>query len=146
MSELAILNNNYLLQKLLNIKGISLPMAPGKARLEQARLSFEELKEDTGVGTDDINRRIVDYGLQSFFTSHHPRVVPEPFTPEPAETYSRADIDEYAAIIRRVVEEAYRDPDLVRQAPHRSTISPVDLEPLVDMDKFACTWRAYKKK
>lgn len=145
VADLSILNNNYLLQKLMAIKGLTLPMAEGKVRMEQARYSFEELKKDTGVGTDDINRRIVDYGLQSYFTSHHPRVVPEPFTPEPVETYSRADIDEYASIIRQVAEEAYQDPDRVRKAPHRSTIGLMDYGPLTDIDRFACTWRGFKK-
>ena len=72
VSELSILNNNYLLKKMEDVKGISMPWAPGKRRLEQARLSWEELTRDTGVTTDDIDRRIVDYGFQSYFASHHP--------------------------------------------------------------------------
>ncbi|MTI94960.1 MAG: glycine dehydrogenase subunit 2 [Firmicutes bacterium] len=146
VAELSILNNNYLVKKLLEIEGLTLPLAPGKNRLDQARFSWQKLQAETGVGTDDINRRIVDYGLQSYFTSHHPRIIPEPFTPEPPETYSKADIDKYVEILRQVAREAYEDPELVRTAPHRSTITKIDTEPLVEMDKFACTWRAFKKK
>lgn len=40
-------------------------------------------------------------------------MVPELFTPEPAESYSRADLDEYSEIIRQVAEEAYFDPQVV---------------------------------
>jgi len=146
VAELSVLNNNYLLKKLLQIKGISLPMAEGKVRLEQARFSWEELLEETGVGTDDLNKRVVDYGLQSYFTSHHPRIVPEPFTPEPVETYSRDDMDEYVSIIKTVVEEAYSDPQLVKNAPHRAPIASIDPEPLQDIERFACTWRGFKRK
>lgn len=84
VSELAILNNNYLLKKLASVRGLSMPMAEGKPRLEQARLSWEKLCQETSVTTDDIDRRIVDYGFQSYFASHHPRIIPEPFTPEAA--------------------------------------------------------------
>lgn len=84
VSELAILNNNYLLKKLASVRGLSMPMAEGKPRLEQARLSWEKLCQETSVTTDDIDRRIVDYGFQSYFASHHPRIIPEPFTPRPA--------------------------------------------------------------
>jgi glycine dehydrogenase subunit 2 len=104
-----------------------------------------KLKEDTGIGTDDINRRIIDYGLQTYFTSHHPRVIPEPFTPEPAETYSKDDLDEYIAIIKQVAHEAYSDPEMVSSAPHKSSIGQIELAPLIDINKFACTWRAYRK-
>lgn len=146
VSEIAVLNNNYLLKKLLEIPGLSCPMGEGRRRIEQARLSWAELKEKTGVGTDAICRRVVDYGLQSYFTSHHPWLVPEPFTPEPVETYSKDDIDEYVAIIRQIAHEAFTEPDLVLNAPHNSTISVIDHEPLVNIEKFACTWRAFKKK
>ena len=43
IAELSILNNNYMLKKLLEIDGLSMPMAEGKYRLEQARLSWKEL-------------------------------------------------------------------------------------------------------
>ena len=120
-SELSILNNNYLIKKLLEIDGLELPWAPGKRRMEQARLSWRTLTDETGVTTDDIDRRVVDYGYQSYFSSHHPRVIPEPFTPEPAETYSKADIDGYAETMAAIAAEARSDPEIVKTAPHNAT-------------------------
>ena len=147
VSELSILNNNYLLKKMEAVQGITMPWAPGKRRLEQARLSWEELTQDTGVTTDDIDRRIVDYGFQSYFASHHPRIIPEPFTPEACETYSKADIDEYTGALKAIAEEAYADPDLVKTAPHAAALStPMVGDRLDNMDTFACTWRAYQKR
>ena len=99
------------------------------------------------VTTDDIDRRIVDYGFQSYFASHHPRIIPEPFTPEACETYSKADIDEYTGALKAIAEEAYADPDLVKTAPHAAALStPMVGDRLDNMDTFACTWRAYQKR
>ena len=147
VSELSILNNNYLLHKLADVKGLSLPVAQHIRRIDQSRLSWEGLRQDTGVTTDDVNRRIVDYGVQSYFASHHPRVYPEPFTPEPVETYSKADIDEYAQILQDISAEAYNDPELVKTAPHKAALaSQVKMEHLTDINLLATTWRAFKKQ
>lgn len=147
VSELAILNNNYLLKKLASVRGLSMPMAEGKPRLEQARLSWEKLCQETSVTTDDIDRRIVDYGFQSYFASHHPRIIPEPFTPEACETYSKADIEEYAAALQSISEEAYATPEVVKTAPHRAALATqLTGDRLDNMDTFACTWRAYQKQ
>jgi glycine dehydrogenase subunit 2 len=146
IAELSILNNNYMLQELLKIDGLTMPMAEGKRRLEQARLSWKELTEETGVTTDDICRRIVDYGFQDYFSSHHPRVIPEPFTPEPVETYSKDDIDEYVAAFKSIAKEARETPEVVKSAPHKASLSAqIDESALTDIDKFAVTWRVYKR-
>ena len=145
IAELSILNNNYMLKKLLEIDGQSMPMAEGKYRLEQARLSWKELTDETGVTTDDICRRIVDYGFQDYFASHHPRIIPEPFTPEPVETYSKDDIDEFVAAFKAIAEEARNDPELVKTAPHKAALgSQIQEEYLTEWEKFATTWRAFR--
>lgn len=145
IAELSILNNNYMLKKLLEIDGLSMPMAEGKYRLEQARLSWKELTDETGVTTDDICRRIVDYGFQDYFASHHPQIIPEPFTPEPVETYSKDDIDEFVAAFKAIAEEARNDPELVKTAPHKAALgSQIQEEYLTEWEKFATTWRAFR--
>lgn len=148
VAELSILNNNYMVDRFLKeVKGISMPMAKGVRRLEQARFSWEKLKEDTGVGTDDIDRRIVDYGFQSYFTSHHPQIIPEPFTPEPVETYSKDDIDEFVDAFKAIAYEAYDNAEIVKTAPHKAALSSIaDSECLTSYEKFANTWRAFKKR
>ncbi len=146
VAELSILNNNYLIKKLLEIDGLSMPWAPGKFRMEQARLSWEKLTKETGVTTDDICRRVIDYGFQDYFTSHHPRVIPEPFTPEPVESYSKEDIDEFVAAFKAIAKEARENPQLVKTAPHNAALGArIDESWLNDWHKFATTWRAFKK-
>ena len=79
------LNNNYMLKKLLEIDGLSMPMAD--------------------------------------FASHHPRIIPEPFTPEPVETYSKDDINEFVAAFKAIAKEARTNPEVVKTAPHKAALS-----------------------
>lgn len=146
VAHTAVLNNNYLTKMLEHIKGTKRYYAPDAYRLEQERWSWETLTEDTGVGTMDIQRRMVDYGLQSFFMSHHPWIVPEPFTPEFCESYSVDDMEYWCAVLKKISDEAYSDPELVKSSPHRSPIHLVNYENLDKPEKWAMTWRAYLKK
>jgi glycine dehydrogenase subunit 2 len=145
VAETAVLNNNYLLDRVLRIRGVSAPYAPGRRRIEQVRYSWEQLARETGVHTEDLEIRAADYGMH-YWTSHHPFVVPEPMTLEPTESYSREDLDEYAAVLGRMSEEAYADPEIVRTAPHHSTVHRTDQAPFDDPEQWAITWRAYLRK
>jgi len=146
VARTSVLNNNYLSKILEEIRGTVRYYAPGRFRLEQTRWSWEKLTKDTGVGTLDIQRRMVDYGLQSFFMSHHPWIVPEPFTPEFCESYSVDDIEYWCAVLKTISHEAYANPEVVKSAPHRAPIHMVKYEDLDDPKKWAMTWRAYMKK
>jgi glycine dehydrogenase subunit 2 len=145
VAELAVLNNNYLMKKILEIPGASAPYATGKRRIEQVRYSWQQLTEETGVHSEDIGLRAADFGVH-YWTSHHPFVVPEPFTLEPTESYSRQELDEYAAILAHVAQEARTDPALVTTAPHNSTVHRTEHEPFDDPQQWAVTWRAYLRK
>jgi glycine dehydrogenase subunit 2 len=145
VAEVAVLNNNYVMKKIQQLKGaaISYPKSPG--RIEQVRYSWEKLTEETGVSTEDVTYRMADFGFH-LWSSHHPWVVPQPFTIEPTESYSKAELDEYLAGLEKTVREAYEDPDKVKNAPYRSVVHKIDNHPLDDPEKWAVTWRAYLKK
>ncbi|MGC0415629.1 aminomethyl-transferring glycine dehydrogenase subunit GcvPB [Embleya sp. AB8] len=143
VAETAVLNNNYLMHKVLQIPGASAPW--DKGRLEQVRYSWQQLYEDTGVHSEEIGVRASDFGVH-YWTSHHPYVVPEPFTLEPTESYSKEDLDEYAAILAHVAEEARTDPEFVKGAPYHQTVHKIDPTCLDDPEQWAPTWRAYVRK
>jgi glycine dehydrogenase subunit 2 len=67
-------------------------------------------------------------------------------TLEPTESYSREDLDEYIAILKHIVNEAYTNPEIVHTAPHNSTVHKIDQESFDDPSAWAVTWRAYKRK
>lgn len=145
VSEIAVLNNNYLLQKMLEIRGLSAPYAPDKRRIEQVRYSWEKLAEETGVHSEELGLRAADYGVH-YWTSHHPFIVPEPCTLEPTESYAMDELDEYLSILAHVAGEAYDQPEVVKSAPQNSTIHSIQHQVLDDPSKWAMTWRAYLKK
>jgi len=139
------INSSYLEKKVLGIRGVTKPYST-KWRVDQIRWSLEKMNRETGVSVVDVNRRVVDYGIQSYFLSHHPWVVPDPFTPEPCETYSKADIDYWVAVLEKISEEAYSDPELIKGAPHSSSVARMDETALDDPARWAMTWRAYMRK
>ncbi len=145
VSRLAVLNSNYLEHHLRRLPEVSVWYAEGKRRLEQVRYSLEKLKQDTGVGTSDVQRRMADFGLQHYWTSHHPWLVPEPFTLEPTESYSQADLDEYLAILEHIIEEAKQDPDLVKNSPYNCAIHKVPAPRIDEPERIAVTWRQYQR-
>ena len=124
----SVLNNQYLMKKMEQIHGVDIWYAKGKRRLEQCRYSFETLKKETGFGTDDLNHRVMDFGLEEAFLSHHPYIVPEPLTLEPCESCSRDDIDEYVGVYTEMCREAYEEPELLRNAPHNCAIHSLQIK------------------
>ena len=146
VAELSVLNNNYLTKRLCQIQGIGLAYPGATARLEQTRYTCEQLFRDTGVTAQDVRRRMSDYGLQSFHESHYPITVPNPFTLEPTETYSKADMDYYVDVFREICEDAYRDPELIKTAPHRGLTGRVNEAFCSDEKTRAMTWNACVRK
>ena len=147
VGETAVLNNNYMMKRVLeSVKGITIPWSEkGLHRLEQVRYSFEKLCKDTGVTLTDINNRMLDFGYQRSFASHHPMIVTEPYTPEPTESYSKADIDEYVDTLSYIADEAYTNPSIVKSAPHNSSIHRLEVDGIDNAEDLCVTWRAYKK-
>ena len=67
-------------------------------------------------------------------------------TLEPTESYSKADLDEYVAILKHIADEAYSNPGVIKSAPHNSAVHKTDHEVLDDPQSWAVTWRAYQRK
>lgn len=147
-ADISVINNNYMQKIMEAIPGVSSAyQGNGIVRQEQIRYSFEKVKADVDVGSEDMNRRMLDYGIPWFWSSHHPWVIAEPMTLEPCETYTKEDIEEYCKVVEQVVKEAYEDPEFVRNAPYNSVIHKrVREEELDDPSKWALTWKAYKRK
>lgn len=145
VAEQAVLNNNYLLKLVRDIPGASAPYAEGRHRIEQVRYSWQELFEETGISSEEIGIRMSDFGMH-YWTSHHPYVVPQPFTLEPTESYSKAELDEYAATLAQVASEAKSDPSMVRGAPYNQTVHHSNQDDLDDPERWAITWRGYQRK
>lgn len=145
VAKVAVLNNNYMFKKLMEVDCVDAPYIQGKQRIEQVRYTIEKLMKDTGISSGDIQRRMMDFGLH-YWTSHHPYHIPEPITLEPTETPSKEDLDEYVDTLKFIFKEAYENPEIIKTAPHRSVCHQVDSTPSDDPQQWAITWRSYLKK
>lgn len=146
-STIAVLNNQYMTKKILEeVPGVTLWFDEGQRRMEQTRFSLEKMKEETGCGVEDLNNRIVDYGISEIWESHHPWVVPEPFTPEPCESYDKNDLDYFIAAVKKVCQECYDDPEMVKGAPYKASKHQSLNAFAEEYDEIATTWRQYVKK
>lgn len=145
VSRVAVLNNNYVFKKIMAMRGVDAPYAEGEFRMEQVRYSMQKLKDETGIGVAEFINRMFDYGMH-LWSSHEPWVVPEPFTVEPTESYSKAELDEYLAVLEKVISECYETPDVIKYAPERAAIHHTDHDIQDDPQRWAVTWRAYNKK
>ena len=145
VAKIAVLNNNYMFKKLMEIDCVNAPYIQGKQRVEQVRYTLEKLEKDTGITTGDIQRRMMDFGVH-YWTSHHPYHITEPMTLEPTETPSKEDLDEYIEILKHVFKEAYQNPEIIKTAPHKSVCHQIDESCMDDPNSWAITWRSYLKK
>ena len=141
-----MLNNNYLFKKLMELPEVTAYYEDGNnQRVEQARYSLENLEKETGIGTLDVQRRMMDFGMH-YWTSHHPFYLPEPMTLEPTETPSKKDIDEYIETLKYVFKEAHENPEIIKTAPHRSVTHQVDESGMDDIKTWATSWKVYLRK
>jgi glycine dehydrogenase subunit 2 len=146
-SDLSVLVNNYMERRLLRIRGVTRSHPHLTAhRLEMTRYSLGRLAEQTGVTAVDVQNRMVDFGVDAFWLSHEPWLVPEPFTPEAGEMWTKEDVDYWIDVLEHVCGEAYSDPDLVKTAPHNQVVHQLDPAGLDDPERWATTWRAYRRK
>lgn len=146
-ADISIIANNYMEKRLLQIPGVtkSLPHL-NQHRMEMTRYSLEELTEETGVTVLDVQNRMVDFGVDAFWLSHEPWIVPEPFTPEAGEMWSLEDLDYWIDVLAEIAREAHESPEIVKTAPHNQAIHKVKGSNLADPDQWATTWRAYRRK
>ncbi len=88
-------------------------------------LSATRLKEETGIRAMDIAKRLLDYGIHPP-TMYFPLTVDEALMIEPTETERLRMIDEFADVLRKIVDEAHTNPQLLHDAPHTRSVSRPD--------------------
>ncbi len=121
MSEVAVLNGNYLLARLK--EAYDLPY--DRLAMHEFVLSARSLKREHGISALDVAKRLMDYGFHPP-TIYFPLVVPEALMIEPTETEAKETLDEFADAMLAIAREAQEDPDLVRNAPHARPVRRLD--------------------
>jgi len=145
VAEVSVLNANYLMKKLREIKGLTLPYNSEKLRKHECVFSAKPLKNETGVSALNIAKRLLDYGLHAP-TIYFPLIVDEALMIEPTETFEKEELDRFVEAMRKICEEAYTNPELVLKAPHNTAASRLDEVKASHPRTMALSWRMYLKK
>src|SRR5205823_13623725 len=98
MSEVAVLNANYLLARLK--EAYELPFE--RLCMHEFVLSARTLKREHGVRPLDVAKRLMDYGFHPP-TIYFPLIVPEALMIEPTETEPKETLDEFAEAMLAIV-------------------------------------------
>ena len=145
-TDIAVLNNNYLCHKLQQIRGINVPLAAGRNRMEETIFSLKQMLDETGVDAHHFALRVADFGPNSTFTLGYPPYVEEPWVIEPTESQDKDEIDNFIEIVRAVAKEAYENPQVILQGPQNCAVAEIDMAASEDPESMALTWRMYRKK
>ncbi|KPL04926.1 MAG: glycine dehydrogenase [candidate division Zixibacteria bacterium SM1_73] len=120
VSENAVINANYLKESL---KGHYHLPYPDHCQHE---VVFSGTNQKTkGVKTLDIAKRLLDFGLHAP-TVYFPLIVPEALMIEPTETESKESLDEFIQAMIQIAEEAEKNPEIVKSAPHNTPVTRLD--------------------
>lgn len=120
VAKTAVLNANYIMNRLKDVYDI-----PYDRICMHEFVVSATLQKENGVTALDIAKRLIDYGVHPP-TIYFPLIVKEALMIEPTETESKESLDNFIEVMRKIAEEAEKNPDKVRNAPENTFISRLD--------------------
>ncbi|GIW08484.1 MAG: putative glycine dehydrogenase (decarboxylating) subunit 2 [Dehalococcoidia bacterium] len=121
VSEHAVLNANYVRSRLQDL--YELPY--DRICMHEVVFSGSRQKQQHGIRTLDIAKRLIDYGYHPP-TIYFPLVVDEALMIEPTETESKETLDGFIEAMRAIAAEAATDPELLKAAPTTTPVGRLD--------------------
>jgi glycine dehydrogenase subunit 2 len=143
--EISVLNANYMMKKLRQIKGLALPYDGQKPRKHECVLSAKPLKTDTRVTAANVAKRLLDHGLHAP-TIYFPLIVEEALMVEPTETAEKEELDRFINAMQKISHEAYTKPEEVLEAPHNTTVTRLDEVKASHPKTMTLSWRMHLKR
>ncbi len=120
-SELAVLNANYIKEKL---KGrYYLPY--DQVCKHEFVFSAEKMKEEHGVSATDVAKGLLEFGIHAP-TIYFPSIVHESMMIEPTETESKESLDNFIGVMEEIADLAKNDPEKLHQMPLSTPVRRVD--------------------
>jgi glycine dehydrogenase subunit 2 len=116
----AVLNANYIKESLKDHYQVPYP----KNCMHEVVFSCAKQKERR-ISASDIAKRLIDYGIHPP-TMYFPLIVPEALMVEPTETESKATLDNFIAVMKKIDKETFDNPDIVKTAPQTACVARVD--------------------
>jgi glycine dehydrogenase subunit 2 len=123
VADYAVLNANYLMRRLQHA-GYDIAF-PTRRASHEFIVTLRKLRDETGVTAMDVAKRLLDKGHHAP-TTYFPMLVPECLLIEPTETESKQTLDAFVEAMREILDEARRDPQLLKTAPHTTPVRRLD--------------------
>jgi glycine dehydrogenase subunit 2 len=120
VAETAILNANYLRVKLRD----RYQLAIDEPCMHECIFTAAKQRPN-GIRTLDIAKRLLDYGFHPP-TIYFPLIVEEAMMIEPTETESKQTLDAFIEAMRAIADEAQKDPEILKNAPHTTPVRRLD--------------------
>jgi glycine dehydrogenase subunit 2 len=121
VSETAVLNANYLAELIKE----SFRFPHGARCMHEFVLSADRQRPHVPKPALEIAKRLMDFGFYPP-TIYFPLIVSEAMMVEPTETETRETLEEFAAAMNQIAEEAKTQPELLQAAPHHTPVSRLD--------------------
>ena len=129
-SEVAILNANYVMERLKNYYKVLYTGERGRVAHELI-FDFREFKAETKIDVEDVSKRLMDYSF------HAPTVsfpVPGTMMFEPTESESKTELDRFCEAMISIREEiseiqknaADKEDNLLKNSPHTALVVTAD--------------------
>lgn len=140
VSGAAVLNANYIRERLLRVSGYELTHGEDGPCKHETVFSTVSMKTKYGITSEDVAKRILDYGLHA--PAHcFPPIVPEALMIEPTETEPKEELDRFVSVLEEISKEADENPEVLRSAPHRTAIGRLDERSATE--KPVLSWKMY---
>lgn len=117
----AVLNANYLKHLLAE----NYDIAVDGHCMHEFIVTLDQMHKDSGVSATDIAKAMIDAGIHPP-TMYFPLIVPEDLMVEPTETESKTMLDEVAAAMKKIYDEACNQPEAMHQHPFNAAIRRPD--------------------
>jgi glycine dehydrogenase subunit 2 len=126
VSEMAVLNANYMKAKCQEIKGFSIPTDKNSFCMHEFVLSAKPLFKERNVSALDVSKFIIDRGFHPP-TIYFPLIVPEALMIEPTESEPKKMLDGFIDILKEVSKLAFTDhQNLILEAPINASVGRID--------------------
>jgi len=144
VSEMAVLNANYMKTLCQNIKGFSVPFGEQSFCMHEFVLSTRQLSKETSISALEVSKYLLDKGIHPP-TVYFPLIVREALMTEPTESESKETMDSFIDVLREISHLAYTDQiEILQNSPKNTSVGLID--DIKAARKPILSYRMLKKK
>ncbi len=126
VSEMAVLNANYMKSKCQTIKDFSVPYGKNSFCMHEFVLSAKKLAKEKNISALDVSKYILDHGFHPP-TIYFPLIVPEALMIEPTESEQKEMMDGFIKILEKISELIdSQQQERILQAPLNTSVGRID--------------------